>query len=64
MVDSGDGIYVTEYNYTTIAGTQTKAVQTTEGFGIIQIAAGGSSSDLNITNLSSWHVKFRNAYSA
>jgi hypothetical protein len=39
MVDSGDGIYVTEYNYTTVAGTQTKEVQTTVGSGVLQLAA-------------------------
>jgi len=65
MVDSGDGIYVTEYNYTTIAGTQTYKVQTTDGFGLIQLAAGASTSTLSVSNLDAgWTAKFRDAYTA
>lgn len=65
MVDSGDGIYITEYNYTTVAGTQIKTVRTDTGFGIIQLAASATTSTLSISNLdASYTVKFRNAYAA
>ncbi len=64
MVDSGSGIFVSEYNYVTIAGTQTKRVQTTGGFGIIQLEATKTTADLTITNLTSWSAKFRDGWSA
>jgi hypothetical protein len=66
MVDSGDGIYVSEYNYTTIAGTQTNAVRTTDGFGILKLASGdGVSGNITTTNLNAgWTCKFRNGYLA
>lgn len=65
MVDSGDGIYVTEYNYVTIAGTQTNKVQTTDGLGMLQIASGLTTSTLTVTNLNAgWTAKFRDAYTA
>lgn len=65
MVDSGDGIFVTEYNYTTVAGTQTKSVQTTDGLGMLQIEAGLTTSTLSVSNLNAgWTAKFRNAYTA
>lgn len=65
MVDSGDGIYVTEYNYTTVAGTQTSSVQTTDGLGMLQLAAGLTTSTLTAANLNAgWTAKFRNAYTA
>jgi len=63
MIDSGDGIYITEYNYTTVAGSQIKTVRTTDGFGIIQIGAGLTTSTITATNLNAgWTAKFRNAY--
>jgi len=65
MVDSGDGIYVTEYNYTTVAGTQIKTVQTTDGFGILQMAASATTATITVANLDAGYtIKFRNAYSA
>lgn len=65
MVDSGDGIYVTEYNYTTIAGTQTNSVQVTDGLGLLQLASGASTSTLTVSNLDAgWTAKFRDAYTA
>lgn len=65
MVDSGDGIYVTEYNYTTVAGTQIGTARTTDGFGLIQLAAAADTSDITVTNLNaSYTIKFRNAYSS
>ena len=65
MVDSGDGIYVTEYNYTTVAGTQIKTVQTTDGFGILQIAAAATTATITVANLAAGYtIKFRNAYSS
>lgn len=64
MVDSGDGIYVSEYNYTTVAGSQIKTVRTTDGFGIIQLAASGTTADITVTNMDAGYtIKFRNAYS-
>ena len=65
MVDSGSGIYVTEYNYTTVAGTQIKTTATTDGMGIIQLGAASATSDLSIANLNAGYtVKFRNAHTA
>ena len=64
MVDSGSGIYVSEYNYATIAGTQTKTIQTTGKFGLIQLAAAANMTTITITNLTSPVVKFRDGWSA
>lgn len=65
MVDSGDGVYVSEYNYTTVAGSQIKTVKTTDGFGIIQLGAARTTSDISVTNLDAGYtIKFRNAYSS
>ena len=63
MVDSGSGIYVSEYAYVSIAGTQTKAVSTTGGFGIVQLAAGANITTVTTTNLSSVVKTFRDGYS-
>lgn len=62
MVDSGSGIYVTEYAYCELDGTQTKAVQHTGGFGILQIASGADVSTITTTNLSSETIYFRDGY--
>jgi hypothetical protein len=65
MVDSGDGVYVSEYNYTTIAGTQTKKVKTTDGFGIIQLAAGATTAGITVTNTNAGYtIKLRDGYSS
>ena len=65
MVDSGDGIYITEYNYATVAGTQIKTVQTTDGFGMIQLGAARTTADISVSNLdATYTIKFRNAYSS
>ena len=65
MVDSGDGVYVSEFNYTTVAGSQIKTVKTTNGFGIIQLGAARTTSDIGVTNLNATYtIKFRNAYSS
>lgn len=67
MVDSGDGIYISEYNYTTVAGSQIKTVKTTDGFGILQLAAGESISDMSLGSINldaGYTIKFRDAYSA
>lgn len=63
MVDSGSGILVSEYMYTTINDVQTKQVKA-GGFGIIQLEASRTTADLTIENLSDWSVKFRNGWSA
>lgn len=65
MVDSGMGIYVTEYNYTTVNGTQISAVQTTDGLGLLQLDNGATTSTLSVSNLNAtWTAKFRNGYTA
>lgn len=65
MVDSGDGVFVSEYNFTTVAGSQIKTVKTTDGFGIIQLAAGQTTSDITVVNLNAtFTIKLRNAYSS
>jgi len=71
MVDSGDGIYVTEYNYFEVCATadgtytQVKTVQTTDGFGMIQLAADANITTVTVTNTTGTLTKkFRNAYSA
>jgi len=62
MVDSGSGIVVSEYAYCTLNGSQTKNVQTTDGFGVLQIAAAANVSTISTTNLSSGVVTFRDGY--
>ena len=65
MVDSGDGVYVTEYNYTTVAGTQVNTTQTGTGLGILQLAPSGTTSDITVANLDSgFTIKLRSAYSS
>ncbi len=67
MVDSGDGVFVSEYNYTTVAGSQIKTTTTGAGLGVIQLAAGESISDMTLgaINLDAGYtIKFRNAYSS
>jgi len=64
MVNSGSGIYVSEYAYVELDGTQTKSVQTTDGFGILQIAAAANVTtiDTSGSNLTSITVTFRDGY--
>ena len=65
MVDSGDGVYISEYNYTTVAGSQIKTVKTTDGFGIIQLGASRTTADISVTNMAAGYlIKFRDSYSA
>jgi len=64
MVDSGSGVFVSEYNYVTLAGTRERSVQTTGGLGYLQLEAAAASSDITIVNLSSYSIKFRDGYSA
>jgi len=65
MVDSGDGIYVSEFNYTTVAASQIKTVKTTNGFGLIQLGAARTTADIGVTNLDNGYtIKLRNAYSS
>ncbi len=64
MVDSGSGIFVSEYNFVTVAGSQINTVQTTGGFGLIQLATNASTSGLSVANLDAgWTAKFRNGWS-
>lgn len=62
MVDSGSGILVSEYSYVTVNSVQTKAVQTTAGFGILQVDIGEDISLVSTTNMSSVTKKFRDGY--
>ena len=62
MVNSGSGIYVSEYAYVELNGTQTKNVQTTGGFGLIQIAANANVSTITTTNLTNGVITFRDGY--
>ena len=65
MVNSGDGVYVTEYNYTTVAGTQVNTTQTGTGLGILQLAPAGTTSDITVANLDAgFTIKLRAAYSS
>ena len=63
MVDSGSGIYVSEYSYIELNGTQTRAVQTTGGNGLLQMATTSNVSTITTTNLTSAVVKFRDGWS-
>lgn len=62
MVDSGSGIYVSEYGYVELNGTQSKNVQTTGGFGIIQLEPGANITTVTTTNLSTVVKKFHDGY--
>jgi len=64
MVDTGDGIYVSRYNYATIAGSETSQVKVTDGFGLLQIAAAANVSTISTTNLTNPVVTFRDGWSA
>lgn len=65
MAQSGNNVYVSKYNYTTIAGTEIATVRTTLGTGIIQIDAALTTSTLTVSNLDAgWTAKFRNGWSA
>jgi len=63
MIDSGDGVFVSEYNVTTIAGTQTNTISVTDGLGILVIDAAENVSTITTTNLTTPVVKFRNGWS-
>jgi len=64
MVDSGDGIYSSEYNYVTIAGAQTEEVGNTDGFPLMEIDADENVSTITITNITNAVVTFRDGWSA
>lgn len=63
MVDSGSGIFVSEYSYVEVNSVQIKTVQTTGGFGILQLAAGANISTVTTTNITSPVKTFRDGYS-
>lgn len=64
MVDTGSNIFVSEYNYATLNTVQTKSVRTVTGFGYIKLEADADTSDITVSNLSSYQVKFRDGFSA
>ena len=62
MVDSGTGIFVSEYAYVELNGTQTKNVQSTGGFGILQLDVGANITTVTTSNLSTVVKTFRDGY--
>jgi hypothetical protein len=71
MVNSGSGVYVSQYNYLEIkhsggSYTENANITTTLGSGILQIPASATaSSTLSASNLNAgWTAKFRDGYSA
>lgn len=62
MVDSGNGIFVSEYGYVELNSVQSKNVQTTGGFGILQLEAGANMSTIVTQNLNTVVTKFRDGY--
>jgi len=62
MVNSGSGIYVTEYAYCTLDGAETKNVQTIDGFGIIQLDPAANITTVTTTNLTNPVKTFRDGY--
>lgn len=63
MVDSGSGIYVSEYEYVEINSTQTNNVQVTSGF-LLKLASGADISTVTTTNLGGVIKKFRDGWSS
>lgn len=63
MVDSGSGIFVSEYGYVEINSVQIKTVETTAGFGILKLAPTINVSTITVTNITSTSVKFRDGWS-
>jgi len=64
MVDSGDGVYVSEYNYSEVNSVQIKTIQTTDGFGLLQLDAAANMTTITIANLTTPVIKFRDGWSA
>jgi len=62
MVNSGSGIFVSQYAYVELNSVQTPNVQTTGGFGILQIAEGANVTTIATTNLTTPVVTFRDGY--
>lgn len=63
MVDSGSGIYVSEYAYVEIEGTETNGVQVENGF-LLQLDSGSNITTVTTTNLGSVTKKFRDGWSS
>ena len=66
ITSSGGGVYTTKFRYTSVAGTQINS-RTTNGFGLLQLAAGESIADMTLTGINlkaGYKIKFRNAYSS
>jgi hypothetical protein len=66
MVDSGDGVFVSEYGVVSVNdGTgfvRTRRVSTVTGFGLLRVGAGVNVSTVTATNLSGVGVKFRDGF--
>ncbi|MCK5281819.1 MAG: hypothetical protein KAK00_00255 [Nanoarchaeota archaeon] len=62
MVDSGSGIFVSEYAYVELNGIQTNKVETTAGFGILKLAPATNVTTIVTTNITSPVKKFRDGW--
>lgn len=63
MVDSGGGIYISEYNYCEVNSVQIKTVKSTKS-GILQLAAAANVTTITTTNITSAVKKFRDGWSS
>jgi len=64
MVTTGGGIYTSEPNYVSVAGTQINTVQATGGNGRLKLAATANVTTITTTNLTSAVKKFRDGWIA
>ena len=62
MLDSGSGILVSKYAYVELNSVESLNVETTDGFGVLQIAAAANVSTITAPNLNSLVVTFRDGY--
>lgn len=63
LVDSGNGILVTQYPYVTIDGTETENVKVTGGNGVLKLSPGTNVSTITTTNLTSVTTTFYDGWS-
>jgi len=62
MINSGSGIFVSEYSYVEVNGVHIKTVRTTGGMGVLQIEPGENITTVTTSNLSTVTRKFRDGY--
>ncbi len=63
MVDSGSGIYVSEYAYIEVNSVQIKTGRTSGGFGILQLAPAANITTVTTTNITDVIKTFLDGYS-